>query len=288
LLYDTYGAFYYWDPVSEDYLSWNDGDGAGSQYVAPMQGFFVYTDVAATLSLQNSVRTHSGAANFYKSDDSNKLSNGLILVASDENHLDELYLRFDENADPGFELTKDAWKLFTQTEGISQLYSVSPDGPLSIDVRPFEAAVPLGFVNSQPGVYQIGLKDVDDLESVVLEDVKENVFSDLLLGDYTFSWDDSDDASRFVLHLSITHIADFVAASDVSIFAFDKQLFLRASVGKAVSGVLTVTDQAGRQILVRQLNLNGSSSISLPVTSGVYIVRFGSEKTVTTQKIYIN
>jgi len=288
LLYDTYGAVYYWDPVSEDYLSWNDGDGAGSQYVAPMQGFFVYTDEAATLSFQNSVRTHESATNFYKNDAFGKLSNGLVLVASDEYHSDELHLRFNENADPGFELTRDAWKLFTQNEGISQLYSVSPDGPLSIDVRPFEAAVPLGFANSQPGVYRIGLKDVGDLEIVVLEDVKENIFTDLLLGDYTFSWDDSDDASRFVLHLSITHIADFVAADDVSIFAFDKQLFLHTSAGKAVSGVLTVTDLAGRQILVRQMDLNGSSSIGLPVRSGVYIVRFGSEKTVTTQKIYFN
>jgi len=159
---------------------------------------------------------------------------------------------------------------------------------MSIDVRPFEAAVPLGFANSQPGVFRIGLKDVGDLESVVLEDTKENIFTDLLLGDYTFSWDDSDDASRFVLHLSITGIAAYEAADEVSMFTSYRQLFLQASSGKTVSGVLTVTDLAGRQILVRQLDLNGSSSISLPVASGVYIVRFGSEKSLTVQKILIN
>ncbi len=286
LLDDTYGAVYYWDPASETYLSWNNGSGTGSQYIAPMQGFFVYTDAAATLSLQNSVRTHTGANNFYKADDLNKLSNGLILAASDENYTDELHLRFDENAASGFELPIDAWKLLTQNEGISQIYSMSPDGPLSIDVRPFEAVVPLGFVNSQPGVYRIGLKDADELESVVLEDLKENTFTDLLSGDYAFSWDEPDDENRFILHLSLMDLADMAVAETVSIFAYENRLYLQSLNGQQ-NGILTVFDLAGHQLLSRKLSLNGTYSTSLQLASGVYLVRFSHENSVSVKKIFI-
>ncbi|MBU1369602.1 MAG: right-handed parallel beta-helix repeat-containing protein [Bacteroidetes bacterium] len=286
LLDDTYGAVYYWDPVSESYLSWNNGSGTGSQYIAPMQGFFVYTDAEATLSFQNNVRTHTGANNFYKDDDLNKLSNGLILAASDENYTDELHLRFDENAASGFELPIDAWKLLTQNEGISQIYSMSPDGPLSIDVRPFEAVVPLGFANSQPGVYRIGLQDAGELESVVLEDLKENTFTDLLSGDYAFSWDEPEDENRFILHLSLMDVADMAAAESISIFAYENRLYLQSPNGQQ-NGILTITDLAGHQLLLEKLSLNGTYSTTLQLASGVYLVRFGNKKSVTVKKIWI-
>jgi hypothetical protein len=251
-----------------------------------MQGFFVYTDAPATLSLQNSVRTHTGANNFYKDDDLNKSSNGLILAASDGHREDLLHLRFDENSTAGFDLANDAWKLFTLKEGVSQLYSVSPDGLLSIDARPFQDAVPLGFANSQPGVYRIGLKDAGELESVVLEDLKENTFTDLLSGDYAFSWDETEDEQRFVLHLSLMDVADMAAAVSISIFAYNNRLYLQSLSGQQ-NGILTVLDLAGHQLLSRKLSLNGTYSTSLQLASGIYLVRFSHKNSVSVKKIFL-
>ncbi|OYT11509.1 MAG: hypothetical protein B6I19_11300, partial [Bacteroidetes bacterium 4572_114] len=52
----TWGAIYYWDETA--YVSWNAGAGAGSQYVPPVQGFFIATASTATFSLTNADRTH--------------------------------------------------------------------------------------------------------------------------------------------------------------------------------------------------------------------------------------
>lgn len=286
LLDDTYGAVYYWDPASEAYLSWNNGSGTGSQFIAPMQGFFVYTDVPATLSLQNSMRTHTGANNFYKNDELIMLSNGLILAVSDENYTDELHLRFDENAASGFELAKDAWKLLTQNEGIPQIYSMSPNGPLSIDARPFQDAVPLGFANTKPGVYHIALKEFAGLESIVLEDLKENTFTDMLMGEYAFSWDGQENEQRFVMHFSFMDVADMAATETVSIYAHNNRLYLQSFSGQQ-NGILTVFDLAGHQLLSRKLSLNGTNSIALKLASGVYLVRFSHDNSVSVKKIFI-
>jgi len=286
LLDDTYGAVYYWDPVSETYLSWNNGSGTASQYIAPMQGFFVYTDAPATFSLQNSARTHTGANNFYKADGLNKLSNGLVIAASDGNREDLVHLRFDNNTTAGFDFANDAWKLFTLKDGVSQIYSLSPDGPLSIDARPFQDVLPLGFTNTQSGVYSIGLQDAGELESIVLEDLKENTFTDLLSGDYTFSWEESDNEQRFVLHLSLMDVNVLDAAETVSVFAYDNRLYLQSLSGQQ-NGILTVFDLAGHQLLSRKLSLNGTNSIALNLASGVYLVRFSHEKSVNVKKIFI-
>lgn len=148
LLNETYGAVYYYD--GSGYVSWNNG-GEGSQYIPPMQGFFIITSSNTTLSLTDSHRTHSGATAFYKQ--ATEGDDFVVLeTVSPSGYSDKLFVKFDNQASDQFELTRDARKLISSTDGISQIWSLTPDGGrLSIDVRPECNAIPVGFTNTLNG-----------------------------------------------------------------------------------------------------------------------------------------
>jgi len=304
LLQPTYGTAYIWDASAAsgagDYLEWNAGSG-GTQNIPPMQGFFVYTDgTNETLNITNNHRTHSGAANFYKS--SNDLSNVLVLAASNGNYADELTIRFDAMAQVGFELTKDSWKLISSGAGVSQLYSICPSGKLAIDVRPECEIIQLGFANDQPGVYSIDIKEIADLPEVYLEDTKTNKFHNLQSGKYEFSWDpDIDDETRFKLHLNAVGINENqISESDILIYAADGNIYIHAGQHAALhSGtqntygtsehapMLSITDITGRTLLHQQLP--GDDFITIPVNlqTGVYVVMVQTGNDIKTEKIFL-
>ena len=280
---DTYGAVYYWDGSA--YVSWNDGSGAGLQYIPPMQGFFVVAGSSGTFNLTNNNRTHSGATSYYKS--SGTISNGLVLEATGATYNDELYLKLNEVAASGFELTRDAWKLPGNTPGISQLWSVCPEGNLSIDVRPYQEVVPLGFSNDVAGNYSISIKEMADLTSVILEDTKENTFTDLTKGACDFKWDLTDDENRFKIHLGITGIQNPSQVESVLIYASGQDLYLRPVEGQS-NGTLTVTDMAGRSVFQKQVQVSGLTSVPVNLVSGIYLVSFRTNTETIVKKVVIN
>ena len=168
------------------------GYGLGSQYVPPMQGFFIVPAESGSFNLANSNRTHDGADNYYKST-KEMPANSLMLKTTGNNYSDELYIRFDETSSADFELQNDAWKLLSSTEGLSQLYSFTGDKILSIDVRPETEVIQLGFQNKQNGIYSIGIKEIADISEATLEDTKTNTFHNLQNETYEFAWNVTDD-----------------------------------------------------------------------------------------------
>ena len=62
-----------WNPTANNYGVYNsaDADGVGTnsvtRYIAPMQGYFVTASSAGNLSMNNDVRVHDGAGNWFKS-----------------------------------------------------------------------------------------------------------------------------------------------------------------------------------------------------------------------------
>jgi len=279
---DTYGAVYYWDGSA--YVSWNNGSGSGVQYIPPMQGFFVVSGSSGTFNLTNNNRTHSGASFYYKS--SGTISNGLVLEATGDNYNDALYLKLNEEAATGFELTRDAWKLPSNTPGISQLWSVSPEGNLSIDVRPYQEVIPLGFSNDVAGNYSISIKEMADLTSVILEDSKENTFTDLTKGAYHFKWDLTDDENRFKIHLGITGIQTPSQDESVLIYASGQDLYLRPVEGQS-NGTLTLTDMAGRSVFQKQVQVSGLTIVTVNLIRGIYLVSYTTNTETLVKKVVV-
>ena len=283
----TYGAVYYWDGTA--YLSWNSS-GSGSRYIAPMQGFFIVatTSILSTksslFSLTNSNRTHTGATAYYKSGDDNPLSNGLVLQASNGSYNDELWIILNDTTNESYDLMSDAWKLKTSTPGISQLWSVCPDGNLSIDVRPATDVIQLGFANDKAGTYTIGIKEIADLNTAILEDTKTGTFQDLNKGSYEFVWGLNDDEKRFKLHLNAVGIEETpINESNLLIYAANGQIFIKG----AEAGQLKVCDLMGRVVLQKEISGNGIISVPVNLQTGVYLVSVQNGQKIKTEKVII-
>jgi hypothetical protein len=275
LLQPTYGTAYVWNPGTTNYIYNTDAD------IAPMQGFFIYTtNNESSFTLQNSHRSHGGT--FYK--EGKVVSNGLILAATYGNFKDEWILNFDETAGEGFSLTDDSWKLISDYEGVSQLWSESPDGKLAIDKRPETETIQLGFANNKTGNYSIALKEMADISTVMLEDTKTGTFHNLQSGAYQFSWDPfMDDENRFKLHLNAVGIEETpISQSNIVIYATDNQIFIKGME----KGEVIVSDIMGRVILQDELSGDGSIRLTDNLQTGIYMVTAQSGKEIKTEKVF--
>ena len=283
-LQDTYGAAYIWDPSASsgagDYLEWNASSG-GNQNIAPMQGFFIYTATNGSFfQLTNNNRVHASGS-YYKSVQG-KLQNSLVLTGSNGIYEDEFILQFNDQANAGFELTRDAWKITSGGSGISQIYSISPDGKLAMDVRPFEKVISLGFSNDKPGTYTIALKQLTDLGNAVLEDTWNNTFTDLAKGAYTFNWQPSDDEQRFRLHMGALDIK--VNETDPAVTVYSHNNTLYCSLADTREADIKVYSMAG-QLLINRTNVSGIQQFQL--ASGAYVVIIVNETNTMVKKVIV-
>ncbi len=276
-----YGSKYTWNGTA--YLSYNQTGsyGEGSQYVAPMEGFFIYTASPTDFDLNNSLRSHLPVA---KKDGKARLNNGLVLSASNGNYSDKLWIVIDDNANESFELERDAWKLLSGTDGISQLWSVCPDGNLSIDARPETETIQLGFSNNQAGIYSINLNEIADIPEAWLEDTKTGTFHDLTKSDYEFAWDTTDDETRFKMHLNAVGIEETPFGDcNILIYTANNQIFIKGME----KGEVIVSDIMGRVILQDELSAEGSIRLPGNLKTGVYMVTIQNGKEIKSEKVFI-
>jgi len=280
-----YGAVYYWDGSA--YVAYPEGTGTygtGSRYIPPMQGFFIVAEGNGTFDLTNAIRTHEGAGSFYKNGNTPRLNDGLMLTASNGNYEDKLLIRLNENAAAGFEKPKDAWKLPSNTPGLSQLWSACNDGNLSIDVRPQQETIQLGFANDVAGIYSISIKEIADIPKAFLEDTKTGISHNLQSGAYEFTWNpEMDLESRFKLHFKAVGIEENqISESDIRIYTADGQIFIKG----AENGNMMVSDMMGRTVL--QQTISGSELTAIPVNlkTGVYVVMVYSDSGACSTALY--
>jgi parallel beta-helix repeat protein len=284
---DTWGAVYYW--TGTQYASWNDGSATngGVQYIPPMQGFFIVVTTSGTFSLTNSNRTNDGASAYFKAS-AELPANSILLETKSGGLTDELFIRIDNEATEDFELTRDAYKFPSNTEGLSQLYSFTGEKTLSIDVRPETEVIQLGFQNDENGNYSLCIKDIADLSGVKLEDTKTGTYHDLQSGSYEFAWSITDNEKRFKLHLNALGIEnDFVQQDQILIYSSGKTIYFKNL--KNLNNVqIRISDITGKIVLEKSIQSSGLISISTNLKSGIYIVSVINKNEIQTEKIIIN
>ncbi len=273
----TWSAVYYWNGSA--YVSWNNG-GAGSQYVPPMQGFFIVAPSAGTFELTNANKVHS-TAGYYKSG-TELNSRTLVLATMGESYSDKLFITFNAEATENYDIPHDAYKLLAYTSGQSEIYSYSGDTKYSIDVRPECEVVQLGFLNDQSGIYSIGISDKSDISKVILEDTKTGTMNDLLKGSYSFTYTAGEDDKRFKLHIATVGVPEPQDAVG-SIYAFNKTAYIDLPV--SIIGDIYVYNLAGQPVAVKE-SATGQVRINLSPT-GVYVVKVVTDKETLTKKIWI-
>ena len=251
-----------------------------------MQGFFIVPASSGTFSLDNDDRTHLGANNFYKSSEDYTLENGIILQASNGNYNDELFVLLNKNALQGFDFTHDAWKMESSTPGLSQLWSACPDGDLSIDVRPYQEEIQLGFSNDIAGNYTIAIKDIADISKAIIEDTKTGSYHNLKSGEFNFYWEPTDNTNRFTLHLSAVGINEGSLSDDNTIiYSSGKTVYIDSEANKEAQ--VMITDIRGRILHKQIITTKGLISIPTNLQTGIYVVSVRSENSLSTKKVII-
>jgi len=193
-----------WNPTANNYGVFNSATGTGTnsvtRYIAPMQGYFVRASGNGNLGMNNNVRVHNGAGNWFKNTEIIPGLLSVIVQSETDNSFDEVNLLFGFTANqPG------AMKLFSRVPTAPSLYM--PSGSESFSVRYLTSTadntmVPIMFKPGRDGNYTLNCNfDDNEFAIVTLEDRQTNYIQNMKAGNtYNFQSSASDDVSRFVLH----------------------------------------------------------------------------------------
>jgi len=276
-----------------------------TQYIAPMQGFWV--KVAAdgqtgSLSMTNAMRSHQTSA-------------GLRSTPQDF----PAYLRFNmidgENKDqvillmsPDADMSLDAFDSEKMSaSGYAQFYSTVNAKKLVINgMKNVKAktSVPLTLVmpTSKSYTFQAEEFNIED-GLILLEDKQEGVIQDLTINPtYSFFGNAGTNATRFVVHFQLASApvlvggpqeleslgSDELMSDNIQIVSNNQgTVIIRLDEGFKPEGSIRIFDASGRLVEQRDFN-DQETTVHLNEQAGMYFVEVNAGKLMVKKKIVIN
>jgi len=280
LLFDTYSAL----GVGTN----NNGFGAVTGYIPPMQAFWVKVDGdgnTGALTFTNSMRSHQTG--------SLKENNALPVIrlaVSNGTNSDEAVAVFANEASNGYDKF-DSPKMSNNNVHVPELYMQADSEKVAINgLRTFTGndSIAVGFHAFEKGTFAVSLHEFSGLDgyTAVLFDNVTKKSTDLSTGDeYSFVADSSDNASRFTLVLKSgteTTGITAVTAKGISVSQKNGAIVVTTAV---VPATVTISDVLGRVISSSRI-ASSPASIDVPAT-GIYFVTVASGTTFETVKVVI-
>ena len=279
-----------WNPAANNYGTYNSftsiGTNSVTQYIAPMQGFFVKAGSNANIEMANGIRVHTGASNWMRPSSSNsRISNVKVQIASNSGlGFDEVLLQFGHSSN---ELG--AAKLFSTTKTAPSAYLKQGKEELSVMYltdtidNPF---VPIMFKPGSDGNYSFNIDfDYGFFDYVFLEDKKAKTFYNLLENPvYKFKGKLSDDLDRFVLHFTPKSEVENELSSKIYYDGNDIVVDLTLVPEQTE---VNIYDMLGRLILSKTVTGNTIHRFSISKTNQILIVSAKSENKTKRSKVLI-
>ena len=275
-------AIYYLDAATGNFLSYIGGMGGGMQYIPPMQGFFVSATSTTTLLFDNTFRTHMGANTFYKS----SFNNYLVVMAEGNGFEDKTYIRFDEQATDSFDGHFDAYKLMSgHNELLPQVYTKAGADDLSINVLPEPVMMHLGFEAGASGIYTLSAAKIEDIGTVLLEDLTDGAVTDLTAGNYSFTYDTGDDPYRFVLHFAPLSTGETAENALAKVYSSGMDIYVQTTADD--EGEIRVYNLTGQELVSVPFEGSGLEKIGMDNETGYYIVKIIARGSVHSEKVFL-
>lgn len=288
LLYLNGGGYdiWTWSTTSNNYGVYNsaDVDGVGTnnvtQYIAPMQAFFVRAASAGTFTFEDDARVHDGASVWLKSTEA---ISSIWLSVTNPQGRDEVKMSFGNPTHEG-----GAMKLFSPVETAPSLY-MNSRGQYYSTMRLSDPAkhkyVAVNFKSGSTGASTLRWKyDAGTMGTLYLQDRLTGTIVDLSSTDsYDFTATTSDVPERFVLHFGSVSPVDMEIHPNVWVSAGRLNVYLENMLGDYT---MRVTDLQGR--LVREEKMSGNEQCSVSLFGrGVYLVTvFNGDKAQSIKVIY--
>ena len=202
-----------------DYAVWNktggstgaSGGGASTvpnQYIEAGQGFWVYANSSGTLTFKNSHKSTSASSLFYTPEiQDNTQRIWLNLKHQDSKLNNNILIGFLNEATAGNDRLYDAPKL--RGNANIAFYSLIPDNEMSYIIQGLPPVVdnqliPLGYFAGFDGNFSISIDSLGNFPKgykILLEDTKNQTFTNLRQRDYSFGTSSGEFNNRFVLHI---------------------------------------------------------------------------------------
>lgn len=292
------------------FAAYNRSGGASTngatQYIAPMQAFWVYVKPAidfstttGTVAVTNIMRSHETGTNRLKVQSSkNETQKLLRLQVSDGTYADEAVVYFDPNASSAF----DDYDSPKRANGspVPDIYSVIGNQSLAIngfDKLNTNQQVTLGLKTNNNNLYTIKateIKNFDLTTRIVLKDNFLNTEFDLTNGasyDLTPEINVSD-TSRFKIifksqsvingYKSMTHLKNVQVYQNLN-----HQIVININDNSQSEYSAIVCNSLGMVLLDKQLS-NSSNVLSLSFPAGIYFVTICSKEKSVVKKIIIH
>ncbi len=264
---------------------------AGEQNFIPIiQGFMVQAaGPGAWVNFVESARLHNNNKPLYKNSHENFLT--IDVSNNGDAFKDKTFIHF--NAEAGNELDLlDGMKLGNGS-GVPMIYTVLADNTSlaynSLQSLQSITQVPVHLIPGVTGVHTIQVNGIETFNAnapFFLEDKKLSVVQDLRVNSaYTFDAVPADDPARFILHFAPVGMEQY-KSGEINIYSFSKNVIVDMPVN--VNGTASIINMLGDEILSAALRPGQLNKISVPGSTGYYIVRVISSGTVTSQKIFIN
>lgn len=270
----------------------NNGAGTVSQYIPPMQAFWVKVEGSTTgnIVMENADRSHhvSGMQGMHSLLDKQMFANINLI----KDTLRDQAIVYSSYTTTDIFDANDSEKMFQANT--PQLYSKINDKKVVINSKNFmqrNEKTPLYLNIPSAGTYTMQLGEFNSsFGSIWLEDLSNGQLQNLLINDtYTFESEAGQDLARFVLHFGypeqIYGTDEFESVednfdspinwNDVNVVAAnDKNIDLTASLNELdaqQTKTVSVFDLTGRQIMTGSFE-NGNNQIQVPAANAVYMV----------------
>lgn len=299
---------YFWDQSSDsggNYTAYPAvaGFGTHSQFVPPMQGFFVKCNANATsllpgtgsVRVNNGSKVHASEA-FLK--ENKRICNALYISASgsENSFSDKLVIHFDSNATSGYDPGYDAIKLWGLNEAPQISTLIEENTELTINSLPFDRStvdIPMRFRAGIPGSYVLKFDSIStfgDSISIVLEDLEKSIFLDVKsIPEYPFTYNQNDDPGRFLIHF-INHRLDAGPGrkkQPVQIYSQDGKIGILSTSSEIMTGKLKLYDLTGREVYSFSFENQKKMIVDPRLRSGCYILNMTSNVGIFNRKIYL-
>jgi hypothetical protein len=269
-------SIWQYDNNNLTWAPWSAGSPGFNNVIAPTQGFLVSATAGGTLNVDNTMRVHGGT--FLK----DEVENVLIVQASGNGYADKIYVRFMEEATANYDGHWDATKLMSTALEVPQIYTTTAGAELSIDLRPATEVVPMEFVSGTSATYTIEAIETSNFSEITLEDVANEVFTNLLTDSYTFDYT-TGEAHNFIIHFGPLGVNDNLAGN-VNIWSNEHKIYVQTSTTDR--GDIVVYNMMGQEV-VRTDIAPGLNTIPMTEVNTYYVVKVLTSDNAVTGKVYI-
>lgn len=254
------------------YNTYNAGVESGqTQYIAPMQGFFVEAAGSETVPFMNSVKSSNSFT--FKS----ALIDPLIRLAvtHDDIRFDETVIRVNSMSSTNFEGNVDAHKLKAPNSDLPQIWSVLSGEEFAINAIPSiteDLLIPIEVMLKTTGVHKLLLKGLENYTlnyPILIYDSEGNYATNLEQSDHQFTGIKGEILKFYLAFQSPTVVSlNELVSLNITLTSMDNQLAIKGM--NNIPGQVMIYNVNGQRIFYRKVK---EDQLIVPVPKpGVYVV----------------